>query len=79
MPLDNKKKPHARVFILIFLAWIWLASMLSADYYGFGHVPNFMYYLFGITFVFVLFKTARFVFSELKPFFAELKRLIKSD
>ncbi|WP_294033099.1 hypothetical protein [uncultured Moraxella sp.] len=79
MSLDNKKKPHVRVFILIFSAWIWLASMLSADYYGFGPVPNFMYYLFGIAFVFVLFKTVRFVFSELKIFFAELKRLFGSD
>lgn len=78
MPINNQKR-RVKIFMLAFATWVWLMAMLNIEYYGLAQVPNFMYYLFGIAFLFVLFKTARFVFSELKPFFAELKRLIKSD
>lgn len=78
MPINNQKR-HVKMFMLAFAMWVWLMAMLNIEYYGLAQVPNFMYCLFGIVFIFVLFKIVQFLFSELKPFFIELKRLFGLD
>ena len=78
MPINNQKR-RVKMFMIAFAIWVWLMAMLNIEYYGLAQVPNFMYYLFGMVFIFVFFKIVQFLFSELKPFFLELKRLIKPD
>ena len=78
MSLNNKKKmkPRVKMFMLIFPVWLCLMAMLHIDYYGLAEVPNFVYYLFGLAFIFIFYKTVILACTELKPFFAELKRLM---